>query len=184
MSINTSPDKGSYNIKIHEERLLMDPDDSDAVELIDYFKSNKQLRLELEATEEWRVDNLEYDLRSSRKIIEKCTDPVYAQHVYAALCNNEFQKNDVYPILSDKRWSCSWRHAGGIIADIRQQGDYIDWYCSGIRGDILTDEEFNDLTEEQKQTNLEIDAYINEGVVTDEIRKDFFELGWIILGER
>jgi hypothetical protein len=30
MSINTSPDKGSYNIKIHEERLLMNPDDSDA----------------------------------------------------------------------------------------------------------------------------------------------------------
>lgn len=174
MSINTSPDKGSYNIKIHEERLLMNPDDSDAIDLIDYFKSNKQLRLELEATEEWRVDNLEYDLRSNPKIIEKCLNPVYAQHVYAALCNNDFQKNDVYPILSDKRWSCSWRHAGGIIADIRQQGDYIDWYCSGI----------NNLPDELNTVEDYKEQYVAEGVITDEIRKDLFELGWIILGER
>lgn len=168
---------------MYEEKLLNNPNDETAIEMIDFFKSHRQLKLELEATDEWRIDNLEYDLRSSSKIIEKCANTVYAQHVYAALCNNEFQRNDVYPILSDKRWSCSWRHAGGIIADIRQQGDYIDWYCSGIRGDVLSDQEFDVLSDEQKEACIEKQQFVSEGNVTDEIRRDFFELGWIVLGE-
>lgn len=147
------------------------------------FKSYEQRRLELEETDEWKKDNLEYDLRTNEKIIEKCKDPVYAQHIYAALCNNEFQRNDVYPILSDKRWSCSWRRAGGIVADIRQEGDYIDWYCSGIRGPDgdVTDADFNNMSEEQKKTYLEAKASVSESVVTDEVRKDLFDLGWIVL---
>jgi hypothetical protein len=139
--------------------------------------------LDLESTEEWKIDNLEYDLRTNSKIIEKCANNVYAQHVYAALCNNEFQRNDVYPILTDKRWSCSWRHAGGIVADIQQTGDYIDWYCSGMRGEILSDQEFDELSDEQKNEYIELDQYVSEGTITDEIRRDFFELGWIVLGE-
>jgi hypothetical protein len=171
--MNRSPSRGTFQAKNR----------SDHEEL---FKSWEQQRLELEETEEWRKENLEYDLRTNGKIIEKCKDPVYAQHIYAALCNNEFQKNDVYPILSDKRWSCSWRHAGGIVADIREEGDYIDWYCSGIRGhdEDVTDFDFNNMTEDQKQNYLESKAYVSESVVTDEVRKDLFDLGWIVLGDR
>ena len=42
-----------------------------------------------------------------------------------------------WPILSkDGRWwQCSWRHSGGIVSNLREQGDYIDWYCSGIMAD-------------------------------------------------
>ena len=51
----------------------------------------------------------------------------YAQNVYAALCNMQWQQNKVWPLLKDQRYSCSWRYAGGIIADMREEGDYIDY---------------------------------------------------------
>ena len=141
------------------------------------------MQLELEETAEWRIYNLEYDLRSTDWIIEKCQDDVYAQHLYSALCNNDFIKNDVWPILTEKKWSCSWRHAGGIIADIQQKGDYIDWYCSGIRGpdNEYSEEEFIHLTEDQKENYLKIKAFVSESVVTAEIENDLLKLGWIVV---
>ena len=100
------------------------------LENIDFEEHRK---LDLENDPEWRKDNLEYDLRTNEYMVNKVrTDEVYAQHLYAALCNNDYQKNDVWPILQDKRWSCSWRYAGGILANMCGEGDYMDWYCSGI----------------------------------------------------
>jgi len=88
----------------------------------------------------------------------------------------------VWPILSDKRWGCSWRYAGGIVADIRQEGDYIDWYCSGIRNnEDLTDEEYNQLSREAQEKYLETKASVAESVVTDEIRKDLLSIGWLVV---
>jgi hypothetical protein len=82
------------------------------------------------------------------------------------MCNNDFQKLAVIPILQDQRWSCSWRSAGGIIADMREEGDYIDWYCSGIMND-----------------EYEPEGYVPESVVTDEIREDLKRLGWIVVDQ-
>ena len=115
---------------------------------------------------------MEYDLRSAEWICEKVrnTDK-YAQNLYAAMCNRDFMRNDVLPILKEETWSCSWRYAGGIIADMRLEGDYIDWYCSGIGEGI---------------GNGDIDGskgYVAEGVVTDEIREDLLKLGWIVLDD-
>jgi len=128
-------------------------------------------------------DSLENDLRSTEWIIEKVkSDKVYAQHLYAAMCNNDFQRNDVWPILTGKTWSCSWRYSGQIIAKIRGEGDYLDWYCSGIVNEDL--EQWDILSEDSKKRILETKAHVAESDVTDEIRKDLFKLGWIVLEDK
>jgi len=125
---------------------------------------------------EWQKDNMEYDLRSTKWICDKVkASENYAQNLYAAMCNMQFQKLDVVPILKDQRWSCSWRSAGGIVADMREQGDYIDWYCSGIGGRDTgygLDSHTPDLDPDGR-------TYVPEGAVTEEIREDLKKLGWI-----
>lgn len=130
-------------------------------------------------------DNLEYDLRTTDWILEKVRNSEsYAQNLYAAMCNTNLIKNDVWPILTEKKWHCSWRSAGGIIADMREEGDYIDWYCSGIRDTgPMDDEEFNSLTKQQQEHYIITKSYVSEGVVTDEIRADLLKLGWIVVEE-
>lgn len=121
---------------------------------------------------ESRVNNLEYDLLTTDWILEKArNNDSYAQNLYAALCNNEFQRLDVFPILKDETWCCTWRYAGGIIADMQQKGDYIDWYCSGIR-DITEDDKVNEI--------LHANDYVSEGNVTEEVLEDLRRLGWLV----
>ena len=125
-----------------------------------------------ELSAEWQENNMEYDLRTCEPMLNKVrSNDTYAQNLYAAMCNRQFQKLDVMPVLKDERWSCSWRSAGGIIANMRMQGDYIDWYCSGI-GDGLGN---GDTTG--------VKGYVSEGIITDEIREDLKQLGWIVLDQ-
>ena len=102
-----------------------------------------------------RTISLEHDLIKSDYITNKCvTSESYSQNLYSAMCNNLFYKND-------EEWSCSWRYAGGVVADIRNVGEsYIDWYCSGIGSSH--------------------DGYVGESCITDEIRSDLLDLGWSI----
>ena len=100
--------------------------------------------------------NLEADLLKTEYIVNKCkSSEVYSQNLYAALCNNRFFKDN-------EEWTCSWRYAGGIVADLRDVGeDYMSFYCSGIGSN-------------------HIDGYVPESVVTPEITNDLLNLGWII----
>jgi hypothetical protein len=123
----------------------------------------------------WQKDNLEYDLRSSKELCDKAkASNTYAQNLYAAMCNNDFAQNKVWPLLKNQTWSCSWRHAGGIVADMCEHGDYIDWYCSGIGN------EESGYGLDHRPAN----GYVPEGVVTDEIQKDLFDLGWIVVDQK
>lgn len=124
-----------------------------------------------------RENNMEYDLLTTDWILEKVRNSdIYAQNLYAAICNNDFQKREMWPILAEQTWGASWRYAGGIIADMRQQGDYIDWYCSGIRGPLIDSDVSND--------NFVDKGYVSESVVTDEIRDDLFKLGWLVVDDQ
>ena len=133
------------------------------------WETEAEMTLKREADPEWQKDNMEYDLRTTDWILEKVrSNELYAQNLYAAMCNMQFQKLDVIPILKEQKWSCSWRHAGGIIANMLQKGDYIDWYCSGIGG--LT----SYYPEEGRKA-----GYVPEGTVTAEIAQDLQKLGWV-----
>jgi len=142
---------------------------------LDLFKTMKQQDEENLVNPEWQKDNLEYDLRSTEWICDKVkASDIYAQNLYAAMCNMQFQQQQVWPVLKDQRWSCSWRHAGGIVADMQEKGDYIDWYCSGIAGgdepDVYTE-----------GYDLKAKRFVPEGYVTDEIRADLLKLGWVAI---
>ncbi len=124
-----------------------------------------------------RVNNMEWDLLTTDWILEKVrASDSYAQNLYAAMCNNDFTKREMWPILKEERWGASWRYAGGIVADMRQEGDYIDWYCSGMGG--LNQEYDNKETNEQWQKRT---GYVPESVVTEEIENDLYRLGWIVV---
>jgi hypothetical protein len=126
----------------------------------------------------WAEYNLEYDLRTTDWILDKVrASDNYAQNLYAAMCNNDFQRLEVYPILVNQVWSCSWRHAGGIIADMQERGDYIDWYCSGIS----SQEDGYGLDDHVPEVEADGRTYVPEGEITEEIEDDLQRLGWRIV---
>ena len=115
---------------------------------------------------------LDFDICRDREIVQKVrSNPAYAQNLYAALCNTEWQYQDVWVMLNDKTWCCSWRYAGGVVADIRGHGDYMDYYCSGS---MFWHEE--DVTDEELARTKD---FVPEGMVTEEIQQDLKKLGWV-----
>lgn len=163
--------------------LRVNPDNTESLSELNDLEAWKEERFKIEETPEWAVENLEYDLRTTDWVLEKArADEAYAQHIYAALCNNRFMKNEVWPTLLGKTWTISWRAAGGLVANMLQTGDYTEWYCSGIfNDDEITELELAELPIRDRELRLKQQARVAEGVVTHEIRADFLTLGWTIL---
>ena len=165
MTISKSPERHTFQKNGYIKRCEEEGKEPDAsiVQMYESWAQDDQY--------ENRPENdLEYDLRTTEWILAKArSSDSYAQNIYAAMCNIRWQKLDTFPILKDEYWSCSWRSAGGIVADMQQKGDYIDWYCSGIRNDGYQDD----------LATAYPNGYVSEGVVTEEIRIDFQKLGWI-----
>ena len=162
MSISSSQDRYTFQRDCYVERKMKECTQPEQ-DILDHYFEIKRHGEDKFILPESRIDNLEYDLRTTDWILEKTRNSdQYAQSLYAALCNNDFMRTAVIPILKNKQWYCSWRYAGGIVADMRQSGDYIDWYCSGSWRDL---------------------EVVSEGMVTDEIRKDLKLLGWIVVSK-
>lgn len=175
--ISKSPERNTFQKEKFLERQskkgLTPDNDEETRQMLDYYDSIDIRQQERESNPEWQKNNMEWDLRTTEWILEKVRlSESYAQNLYAAMCNNDFIKREMWPILKEQKWSCSWRYAGGIIADMRQEGDYIDWYCSGIRNDDNYDPELN-----VKYSN----GYVPESVVTEEIENDLHKLGWLVV---
>ena len=69
--------------------------------------------------------------------------------------------------MSNLKWNCSWSYAAQMIAEIREDDSYIDWYCSGTG---FAGQDFV--------------GFVEESFVTEEVKYDLGELGWIVLTER
>jgi len=116
---------------------------------------------------------MESEMKACSWLLEKVrTRDDYAQNLYAAMCNMRWIKLEIIPILKDEYWSCSWRYAGGLVAELKRSGDYLDWYCSGMGGLTTYDAEEGDKYMAEKK-------FVSEVTVTDEIRNDLKKLGWI-----
>ena len=97
----------------------------------------------------------------------------YAQNFYAAMCNMQWQRAEMWPILAGTEiWSVSWRGAGRIVANVRGEGSsYMDWYCSGM-------------TDYDPENDAIVAGIVKEGTVTDEIREDMLSIGWFPVPHR
>jgi len=173
--VASSPERHTFQLESARERAK-----EDGEEIPEYYENFWKTARERDEANlvdpAWQKDNMEYDLRSTTWICDKVkASDAYAQNLYAAMCNMQFIKLDVIPILKDQRWSASWRHSGGIIADMQEKGDYINWYCSGMGG-LVGDWDQDSETFEQWQARTK---YVPEGVVTEEIQEDLKKLGWV-----
>lgn len=77
--------------------------------------------------------NLEYVLQSTptvRSLVQH--DPVFAQELYRALCNNKFFHIRETP---EDSWSCTWRYAASLVSELSANTTDA-YYCSGDEGVI------------------------------------------------
>lgn len=98
--------------------------------------------------------DLETDLRNNHVIVDKIQASWdYSQRLYSTLANNVFcRMSDTGKPCLDSHWSCTWRYAGGLVAELAKRAEgYMDYYCSG-----------------------------NEGLVDPEVEEDLNQISWVV----
>ena len=85
------------------------------------------------------LHSLESHLHRNKEIKEKIQDKVFAERLYASLCNMQWKYK-----ADEELWACTWRYAGAMVAELRnQEEEYLDFYCSGNEG--IVDSEIGSL---------------------------------------
>jgi hypothetical protein len=81
------------------------------------------------------MTKFERDLHSSPAFRLLCQDDDFAAALYTALENQDWIKDG-------EVFGCSFRYAGGLVADLRDKNEcYLGWYCSKPRDcSYITDE--------------------------------------------
>lgn len=93
----------------------------------------------------------ERDINKLQSKLQK--DYNFAQEMYAALCNTRWVSITDLTLI----FSCTWRYSGELIANIRNKGeDYMEFYWA-----------------------VSFPNQITEGVITDRIKNELRELGWV-----
>jgi hypothetical protein len=145
---SSSPKRNTFQVENYLKRCA-DTGLEPSPAYLDMWEQSKQ------QAEEWcqqtHENNMEYDLRTSEHMLSRArSSKNYAQNLYAAMCNREFQRNDTWPILTDQKWSSEDGYGlSGTVPEVEADGS----------------------------------GYVTEGVVTDEIRVDLFQLGWRVLDD-
>ena len=169
--ISKSPERHTFQFE-GAKRRAEEKGEEVPEQYLEFWKTAKEQDAANLVDPKWQKNNMQYDLRSTGWILAKVRESeTYAQNLYAAICNNDFCKREMWPLLKEEYWGASWRSAGGIIADMREQGDYIDWYCSGIGNND------SGYGLDHRQAN----GYVPESVVTEEIKDDLYKLGWLVI---
>lgn len=152
----TSPDRFGFMIDNYKKKLEKNPENMEMKKTLEFYERCRTLN----ALDEFKENDLAYDLRKCEWIVKKCkSSKRYSQNLYAALCNNSFSKNG-------NEWHCSWRSSGGLVSNLREEGDYADWYCSGVPLDW----------------NLPAkDGHAPEGTIVEEVKSDLERLGWEVI---
>ncbi len=70
----------------------------------------------------------------SPRIRDLVRSDLFATLLYGAMCNTVWRH-----VATGTLCYCTRRHAGNVVAMLRCEGDYMDWYCS--MGDGLVDEQ-------------------------------------------
>ena len=171
--VASSPERNTFQIEGARKRAA--EDGKEVPEFYENFWKTAKEQDEANLVDpDWQKNNMEYDLRSSKELCDKVkASDNYAQNLYAAMCNMDWQSREFWQEMKGETWSCSWRHAGGIISDMQEKGDYIDWYCSGIGNTELGNGLDGTVPDVADGRN-----YVPEGVVTEEIELDLNQLGW------
>ena len=77
-------------------------------------------------------NKLHFEEIIQKMVLEHIDSREHKQDIYKALCNMQWQN-----ITNNKIYSCTWRYAGGLIAEAEgnfERMAYCDYYCSGGEG--------------------------------------------------
>lgn len=117
--------------------------------------------------------NLEKSLRTDPEYLSLLKNEVFACAAYQSFCN------EVYINEHRERFSCSWRYAGGLIAELRDEGeDYIDYYMDFVKGELF------DQTEQHKNTIQQIYNRLGWRLLTVEDQVYDFKVASALLDEK
>lgn len=140
--------------------------EAEALQILTQAQDNRQQWQQALRDQGAPTHQMDLDMELTPWLVAKVrASDTYAQNLYAAMCNQTWQEQAVWEILKNETWSCSWRSAGAIVAHLRGQGDYMDWYCSGMA-------DLDRLAEWQAR------GFVGESEITDEIRADLARIGW------